>query len=136
MRVIAFDPGKLTGYCTMQFHQYDDPTIVDLGEIKFDDLTDGAIRNITEYCTHCIVERAVLTGRINQDKVTQIRATERIVFYWESIRGKVQWINPESKKLCRAVPQFISGDHVRDAYRLLDAWRLMEDTQYIRETFD
>ena len=139
MRVIAFDPGKVTGYCIMQFHQHDDPEVVDFGEIEFEDLTDKYIRDIIDRCSQCVIEGAVLTGKINQDKVKQLRATERINFYWDSImsyRNPVMWIQPESKKLAGEVPRHIKGQHAKDAYRILDAWRKMEDTNQVRMEFD
>lgn len=124
MFVVAFDPGKTTGYCVVKLGKTDDPEIINWGEISKPALSKKVLQNLTRGCTDIVVERAVLTGRLNEDKVDQIRVTERIDFLGE---GKVRKVSPEEKRLVKDVPKEIKGDHARDAYKLLNAWLLRKE---------
>lgn len=130
MKVIAFDPGRTTGFVKMKFYGHNEPVIEQAGEIGFDNLTDKALRKLCECCDFFVMEDAVLTGTLNQDKVRQIQAIERLSFFW-STNGNtgVNWVQPEAKKLVKTkdVPKNINSKHAKDAYKILKAWVLKEE---------
>ncbi len=121
MKVIAFDPGKTTGYCVMKFSSVDDPVILDFGELSKVELDKVKLEHLVAGAEFVVVERAVLTGRVNEDKVDQIRVTERIGFVCGE---RIQWVSPEEKKLITDIPKEIKGNHARDAYKLLKVWTM------------
>jgi len=123
MDIIAFDPGKTTGYCIFRLDPVEDPVLFDWGEIDDELVDQWNLSRLVQQNT-VISESAVLTGRLNEDKVKQIQITERIRFFANSVGKQVHWVTPESKKLVKDVPDQIEGEHARDAYRVAKAWLL------------
>lgn len=134
--IVSFDPGGTTGYYKGEVTLEPDRLIgyIDHGEMHQDNpnfISD--ILWLVRDAKAIIIERAVMHGQLNRDKVNQLTVTEKIntivdvcnlhLTDEESYAArKVYWIHPESKRLSKEVPEHIKGSHARDAYKLLDAF--------------
>ncbi len=128
-KVLAFDPGATTGMCCVTFTK--GPTGVSLTrEIPLTELSSGVVATILndQKPDAVVVEDIVATGKLNQDKVAQIKAFDRIM---QGARAydhrKVFVLSPELRKRHNVeVPNTIKGQHARDALRLATAHAIKE----------
>ena len=129
--IVSFDPGETTGYCkciaTLEPEKL--VSYMDHGEIHManPDLAFTVLELIKD-AKAVVIERSVLHGQLNRNKVNQITITEKINtiidvcnMLREQKEIEVFWIHPESKRLSKEVPEQVKGGHARDAYKLLDA---------------
>ena len=132
MLVFAFDPGLNTGMCTADLDTQKVTTVtIDFKHLSsFDLLVDlnnpTIVSIIREKGVLFVVEKVVQTGRLNNDKYTQIRAYDRITqaiqmfmkLHDEEDNIYYTEITPEQRKhLSIKVPTGIHGSHARDAYK-------------------
>ena len=132
--IVGFDPGTTTGFYKAKLELNNNNIVlgehIEHGEIH-NSMPDfeSRILNLIRDVDKVVIERAVMTGVMNRDKVTQLMVTERIIaiieIYGEILADKskilIEKLHPETKKLCNNVPNEIKGGHARDAYRILAA---------------
>lgn len=136
-RILSFDPGATTGYVLVEVSEdQDDLCIIEQGEIPFYvphsahsmNVNRNRLRTILrERCEHILIERVVMHGALTTDKVTQLRAYERILSVQPWISHRLCEVPPEAKdradiwRPSLMKKKFLSG-HTRDAYRHCVTW--------------
>ncbi len=128
-KIVAFDPGATTGMCCVTFTK--GPTGVSLArEIPLSELSSGVVATILNaQKPHAVViENIVAMGKLNRDKVAQIRAFDRIMQGALSYDHRlVHLLSPELRKRHHIeIPGTIKGQHARDAFRLAAAHMIKE----------
>ncbi len=138
-RILSFDPGETTGYVLVEVSEdQDDLCIIEQGEIPFYVPYSAHSMNINytrlrtilrERSEHVLVERVVMHGVLTTDKITQIRAYERIRAVQPWIHQELHEVLPEAKnhadkwRPSLMKKKFLSG-HTKDAYRHCITWAI------------
>lgn len=136
MRILGVDPGYATGWVACKMERQSSSIdltqglpadrIMAFGQRPLDDgFTDCFRRIIKENRIDMIVmESAVLSGRLNADKVNQLRAVDRLEMLARSLEIPLQEVTPEARRLIKKAPNSIPGAHTKDAYRVVVAYLL------------
>ncbi len=121
IKILGVDPGETTGVCLITVVG-GKVTPIMWTEYPLNKLNPSSVMSFkTQHKPDYIgIETVVATGRLNKDKVNQIKAFDRWdITLQETPLGDIVYVTPEiTKKINVEVPKEITGNHNRDAYRI------------------
>jgi len=77
---------------------------------------------ISEHIELIVMESIVQSGYLSKEKVSQIRAHDRVLCLAERRRITLEEVQPQAVKQITEVPREVQGNHARDAYRVVAAY--------------
>lgn len=119
--VVGVDPGRTTGFCVIS----EKGTPLSWGELGMDELmqTLERIVSLMHVPVYCVLEDIVPTGRLNKDKIDQIKAFDRAYLTLLENAENMVIVPPESRRITtHKVPKSIQGGHAKDAFLLAVSW--------------
>lgn len=116
MRIVAFDPGRATGWCAVRLTNKGELHVLGSNTLMLDELSPAGVEDLVRRLNvdAVVIENIVSSGFLNRDKIDQIKAFDRVTM--GSKNYSQTFVNPEKRKRAKINKSFPT-DHERDAYR-------------------
>ncbi len=123
MILLGVDPGVTTGYCVVDVN-YKGIFVREAAHLNHNISLSGWYKYLVQkYRPEAIImESAVPTGLLNEEKRVQLSAMDRLVVVADETETPLGFVTPERRKREKHVPAEVKGAHARDAYRVVVAY--------------